>query len=81
MDEHNGPAGGQPLLNCKILTLAAIVALGAVMTILDRRDIEVTRDDARKRGPGMTPRASAGCPAPSRCATHLRRSWRSRRAV
>jgi hypothetical protein len=33
MDEHNGPAGGQSLLNCKILTLAAIVALRGVMTI------------------------------------------------
>ena len=35
MDGHHEPAGGQPLLTREILTLAAVVVLGAIMTILD----------------------------------------------
>src|SRR6516164_3604567 len=41
MDEHNGPAGGQPLLTREILTLAAVFVLGAIMTILDATIVNV----------------------------------------
>ena len=41
MDGHNGPAGGQPLLTREILTLAAVVVLGAIMTILDATIVNV----------------------------------------
>ena len=43
MDEHNGQAGGQPLLTREILTLAAVFVAGAIMTILDRTSTAVTR--------------------------------------
>lgn len=36
MDAHNDAPGGQPLLTREILTLAAVVVLGAIMTILDK---------------------------------------------
>ena len=36
MDGRNEPAGGQPLLTREILTLAAVVVLSAIMTILDK---------------------------------------------
>src|SRR5499427_507328 len=41
MNEHNGPAGGQPLLTREILTLAAVFVLGAIMTILDATIVNV----------------------------------------
>src|SRR5215470_10138679 len=41
MDEHNGQAGGQPLLTREILTLAAVFVLGAIMTILDATIVNV----------------------------------------
>ena len=41
MDGHNEPAGGQPLLTREILTLAAVVVLGAIMTILDATIVNV----------------------------------------
>src|SRR6266550_6410152 len=41
MDGHSGPAGGQPLLTREILTLASVVVLGAIMTILDATIVNV----------------------------------------
>src|SRR5215471_14527218 len=41
MDGHNEPARGQPLLTREILTLAAVVVLGAIMTILDATIVNV----------------------------------------
>src|SRR5215813_12488362 len=41
MDGHNEPAGGQPLLTREILTLSAVVVLGAIMTILDATIVNV----------------------------------------
>ena len=41
MGEHNGRAGGQPLLTREILTLAAVFVLGAIMTILDATIVNV----------------------------------------
>src|SRR5262244_2113977 len=41
MDGHNEPAGGQPLLTREILILAAVVVLGAIMTILDATIVNV----------------------------------------
>jgi EmrB/QacA subfamily drug resistance transporter len=41
MDGHSGPAGGQPLLTREILTLAAVVVLGAILTILDATIVNV----------------------------------------
>src|SRR3989440_2502846 len=41
MNEHNQPAGGQPLLTREILTLAAVVVLGAIMTVLDATIVNV----------------------------------------
>src|SRR5262249_25581476 len=41
MDGHNEPVGGQPLLTREILTLAAVVVLGAIMTILDATIVNV----------------------------------------
>jgi EmrB/QacA subfamily drug resistance transporter len=41
MDGHHEPAGGQPLLTREILTLAAVVVLGAIMTILDATIVNV----------------------------------------
>jgi len=41
MDAHNEPAAGQPLLTREILTLAAVVVLGAIMTILDATIVNV----------------------------------------
>src|SRR5438067_4070479 len=41
MDERNGPAGGQPLLTREILSLSAVVVLGAIMTILDATIVNV----------------------------------------
>ena len=36
-----GPVGGEPLLTREILTLAAVVVLGAIMTILDATIVNV----------------------------------------
>src|ERR1700732_4778827 len=36
-----GPGGGEPLLTREILTLAAVVVLGAIMTILDGTIVNV----------------------------------------
>src|SRR5215475_3915361 len=41
MNGHNEPADGQPLLTREILTLAAVVVLGAIMTILDATIVNV----------------------------------------
>src|SRR5215472_9739329 len=41
MDGHNEAAGGQPLLTREILTLAAVVVLGTIMTILDATIVNV----------------------------------------
>src|SRR5215472_15436446 len=41
MDGHNEAAGGQPLLTREILTLSAVVVLGAIMTILDATIVNV----------------------------------------
>src|SRR5215468_6817947 len=41
MDGHNEPAGGQPLLTREILTLAGVVVLGTIMTILDATIVNV----------------------------------------
>src|SRR6266568_4648501 len=41
MNGHNEPAGGQPLLTREILTLAAVVVLGGIMTILDATIVNV----------------------------------------
>src|SRR5690348_15512207 len=41
MDGHNQPAGGQPLLTREILSLSAVVVLGAIMTILDATIVNV----------------------------------------
>ena len=41
MDSHNEAPGGQPLLTREILTLAAVVVLGAIMTILDATIVNV----------------------------------------
>jgi EmrB/QacA subfamily drug resistance transporter len=41
MNEHNQPAGGQPLLTREILTLAAVFVLGAILTILDATIVNV----------------------------------------
>jgi len=43
MNGHNEPAGGQPLLTREILTLAAVVVLGGIMTILDATIVNVAR--------------------------------------
>ena len=41
MNGHGEPAGGQPLLTREILTLAVVVVLGAIMTILDATIVNV----------------------------------------
>jgi EmrB/QacA subfamily drug resistance transporter len=41
MNGHGAPAGGQPLLTREILTLAVVVVLGAIMTILDATIVNV----------------------------------------
>ena len=52
-----GPAGGEPLLTREILTLAAAVVLGAIMTILDATIVNVALPTpAAAAVPGDRPR-------------------------